>query len=256
MNIIPTIPFNEKFNHNVILATSLQMIENFNNERDEVLEKLDIVLSSSSPFFIQRILQDDPTHIKDPKNIQGRLSVAKIQVEQELSGYYWAHLCSITSDYFYPALISNFNTRYFFMKQESWGGVTYIDFNLDNVQEFLSKCVFKPFSKEIASGIVSCGNPYIEKNSDDIVIKPFTAHCSALNRFITAAEVVAAILFLKHGDDDNWLEFSRTTTFALNDINKKHDLFHLIKPRNAEFAMGAHLDISFDSILNVEAKTI
>ena len=147
MNIIPAIPFTQKFDREAILETALKMVNNFNSERAELLAQLNIVLSSNSPFFIQRVLQDDPVNIKDPKNIEGRLGVAKIQAEQALNQYYWTHLWSITSDFFYPKLISNFNSRYYFTSYMSWGGITYLDFNLDNVSLFLNDFVFKPQKK-------------------------------------------------------------------------------------------------------------
>lgn len=251
MNIIPAIPFTQKFDREAILETALKMVNNFNSERAELLAQLNIVLSSNSPFFIQRVLQDDPVNIKDPKNIEGRLGVAKIQAEQALNQYYWTHLWSITSDFFYPKLISNFNSRYYFTSYMSWGGITYLDFNLDNVSLFLNDFVFKPYSKEIAYEIIKCSRAHIEIHPDNISIKPFTTHCNALNRFITAADVTIALLFLKYGDCENWLEFSRKTTFALNDLNRKHELFHLIQCKKNEFAVGAQLDVSFNSVLNI-----
>lgn len=249
MNTIPSIPLANIYDHEAIKENAFKMVENFNKERDELLESLDIVLKSNSPFFIQRVLKDDSANIKDPKNIEGRLSVAKINGEQELLQFYWNHLWSSTTDYFYPQIISNINARYFFTNYQSWGGVLFLDFTQKNVEQFLYNHVFKPFAKETAQEVLSCGLPYIKVDSDSLTIQPFTVMCSVLNRYINAVEVVIALLFLKHGDDANWLEFSRQTRFALNDPERKHDLFHLIKTKDSKFSIGAQLDSSFASLL-------
>lgn len=250
MNIIPTLPLTKVFCRETISELAIKMPENFNKEREELFEQLDIVLELNSPFLIQRILSDDPIHIKDPGNISGRLQSAKINGEQQLNKYYWDTLAKMTSSYFYPKCVCNFGPRYFFTENKSWGQV-WKDFTAENVELFLKNFVFQPYSEELAKSIVNCGKSFAEIDSSSILMMPFVTYCDDLNTYITAENVIAAALYLKHGRDENWLEFSRKTTFALNDYQKKHELFHLIKTKHDEFSTGARIDLSFASIFGL-----
>lgn len=249
MNFIPSPSFSLYANVDEIRKVSAALVENFKKELDEIHSKLSVVLDFQSPFLIQKVLNDDPAFIKNPRSVEGRLDNAKIDFENDLNKFYWQHLCSFTTEYFYPKFVSQFGPRYFYTQNHSWGQ-TYLPFTLENVETFLDKFLLKPYTPEAIEEIIRLAKPLTEIGTE-ITVAPFSVESRVLNTYITGEHFAFVLCQLKYSDSPNWLETARKLKFALDDFTKTNEDLRLARSehRMENHKIGAVMHYSFIEFL-------
>lgn len=249
MNIVSKPSFAESYNPESIRSIALGLVDNYKKELEEIQSRLDCVLELKSPFLIQKFLNDDPMFITQPHNVKGRLMNAKINFEMELNKFYWEYLCSFTTDFFYPKSICNFNPKHFFKSQSSWG-VTYEEFTVEKVNEFLDLYLLQPYPEQVVQELISLAKPLMEIHNE-IEILPFSVYSNELNSYITAEHVVFALIQSKLSKSLGWLEKARQLKFSFDDFDHKNSEFKLVrscKPSETH-KVGATLSLSFVEFL-------
>lgn len=269
LNLMPVINFFDLYKVESIYSKASAMVENYKLELAEIESKLnDVLLQLNSPFLIQKFLGDDPRNRIDPASTSGRLMNAQVNFKKELNQHYWDQLIQGTTANYYPTLINRFESYHSVTTNQSYG-VVYDDFSNEKVQAFLDTYLLKPYSTPAINDLLLLAQPHIElgKTITDktgetrpiIVINNFNSHCSTLNRYVTAQDVIFALLFLRFGANEDWLKISRLASFAFKDSAKDIDMrdpenmFSIV--HNAEnrrsFDKGAKLDIGFLEYLNL-----
>lgn len=249
MNLIPTPSFSLYANVDEIRKVAAALVENFQKELDEINSKLSVVLDFQSPFLIQKVLNDDPAFIKNPRSVEGRLDNAKIDFENNLKKYYWQHLCSFTTEYFYPKFVSQFGPKYFYTQNHNWGQ-TYLPFTLENVEAFLDKFLLKPYTQEAIEEIIRLAKPLTEIGTE-ITVAPFSVESRVLNSYVTGEHFAFVLCQLKYSDNEDWLETARKLKFALEDFTKTNEDLRLARSehRMENHKIGAVMHYSFIEFL-------